>query len=91
MELIHGFSALFVLREKGGEIMTKKIKKILKKNMKLGRDPDFQAKADHLEIPKCPECNAPLLAGFGNSSGDYFLCLNCGAEIPLNFEDSKER
>ena len=68
--------------------MTKKIKKVLKKNMKLGRDPDFQA--DHLGIPKCPKCNALLLAGCSNSSGDCYICLNCGAVIPLVFEEHKD-
>jgi len=70
--------------------MLKKIKKILKKNMKLVRDPDFQAKADRLGIPKCPKCNAPLLSGFGDSSGDYYLCLSCGAVIPIDFEEYEE-
>lgn len=70
--------------------MTKKIKKILKRNSRLVRDPDFQAQADLFGIPKCPKCKAPLLAGFGYPSGDYSPCLNCGEAIPSDLDKSKE-
>ncbi len=36
--------------------------------------PELSAEADRLGLPRCPKCNAPLLSGFGDSSGDYHTC-----------------
>jgi len=58
--------------------MSRKFDKILKKNRELIKDPAFQAKAESWGIPKCPKCKAPLLAGGGDSTGMYYVCLNCG-------------
>ncbi|MBI4822821.1 MAG: hypothetical protein HY805_01130 [Nitrospirae bacterium] len=67
----------------------KKFMKIMEKNKRLVKNLDFRAKAEVLGIPKCPNCNAPLLAGFGDSSGDYYQCLNCEATIPVDKIDGR--
>ena len=64
----------------------KKFKNKFRKAMQQASDPDVAKKADRLGIPMCPKCNAPLLTGFGDETGDYCLCV-CGAQIPVCFEN----
>jgi uncharacterized Zn finger protein (UPF0148 family) len=47
----------------------------------------FKKGIEHL-FPSCPRCGSPLTSGFGNESGDWFLCKNCGEEVP--FESIEE-
>lgn len=68
----------------------KKFKKVFKKAKKQARNPEFLSETDKLGIPKCPKCEAPLLSGFGDSSGDYYQCLSCGAVIPVDFENGNK-
>ena len=62
--------------------MSRRLNKILKKNRELVKDPAFQAEAERLGFPKCPKCKAPLLAGYGDSTGNYYICLSCGHSAP---------
>lgn len=64
--------------------MPKKIKKFIGKAGHKLDCPNFGLQAKELGIPSCSMCGAPLLAGFGDSTGDYYLCLDCGAIVPVN-------
>ena len=52
--------------------------------------PELSAEADRLGLPRCPKCNAPLLSGFGDSSGDYSHVLHCRAAIPMDSENGNK-
>lgn len=39
-------------------------------------------------FPSCPRCNSPLTCGFGDESGDWYLCKNCGEAV--TFESTEE-
>ena len=64
-------------RNKGKDVF-----KIMERNAALLHDPAFVEKLRKTGLPCCPLCNTPILAGFGDSTGNYDLCLICGAEIP---------
>lgn len=59
----------------------KDFEKALEKALHQASLPGFSSEADKLGLPRCPGCNSPLLMGFGDSSGDYLLCVKCGAVV----------
>ena len=63
---------------------------ILERNAERLRDPGFVEKLKGLGLPCCPKCNTPILAGFGTADEEFDLCLNCGAEIPVNVDDGEQ-
>lgn len=64
--------------------MPKKIKKFIRKTGHKLDCPDFRLRAKELGMPSCPVCDALLLAGFGDSTGDYYSCLDCGIAVPVD-------
>jgi hypothetical protein len=102
VESIHRFSAFLFNNSLNKEVRmsrlermfkrshSKKFEKIFKEAKKKACDPAFSSVAEKVGIPLCPKCNAALLSGFGDSSGDYYQCLKCGAVIPVSLEDGKE-
>jgi len=65
----------------------KKFKQVMKSFRQKASDPALCAEADKIGIPRCPDCNSSLLCWFTDSIGDYYWCLNCGAAIPVGFEN----
>lgn len=69
--------------------MSKKLEHKFSKAMQQANDPNFAKVADQLGLPRCPKCNAPLLSGFGDESGDYYQCV-CGAQIAVDCGNENE-
>ncbi len=62
--------------------------KVMERNAERLNDTAFAEQLKELGLPCCPRCNTPIMAGFGDDTGNYDLCLKCGAEIPEQEKDN---
>lgn len=70
--------------------MNKKMRVKLEKYQDNAEYYGFRIDQRHLGVVRCPVCKLPLVSGFTDLTGDYYVCKSCAKVVPVNSKKANE-